>query len=251
MYRLIPFKKLSDIDDTSCSLKDLYLDCLRSNTVLIQDTEDMVVEEYSVQELCDISKKYGVSYCGFGFDGDAVKLRNSYYLAIDEDIEFLNKTLSIKWVSNGLNPSVNSSTDIFKGMQNVRIEYAFKVSNSSKGVFKFTSVSYYFFDGEYEVGGLFVNDSPIILVDTSAIFFRLVQIFKTKKGFELIVTFPDLNMFLGIKLGNNLEFLGFQNLEYFMGMSLVGDVDDFESIKLELAKRKLTNNWSGILQKIK
>lgn len=251
MYRLIPFKKLSDIDDISCSLKDLYLDCLRSNTVLIQDTEDMVVEEYSVQELYDISKKYGVSYSCFGFDDDEVKLYNSYYLAIDEDTEFLNKTLSIKWVSNGINPSRNPSVDIFKGMHNVRFEYALRVSNSSKGVFKFTSVTYYFFDGEYEVSGLFVNDSPIILVDTSAIFFRLVQICKTEKGFELIVTFPDLNMFLGIKLGNDLEFLGFQNLEYFMGMSLVGGVDDFESVKLELAKRKLTNNWSRILPQIK
>ena len=138
-------------------------------------------------------------------------------------------------------------------MQNACIEYALKVSNSSKGVFKFTSARY-FIDGGYEVdevGGLFVNDSPIILVDTTAIIFRIVQICKTKKGFELILTFPDLNMFLGIKLGNNLEFLGFQNLEYFRGMSLVGDVGDFESVKLELAKRKLTNNWSGILQKIK
>lgn len=251
MYRLIPFKKLSDIDDTSCSITDLYLDCLRSNTVLIQDTEDMLVEEYSVQELCDISKKYGVSYCGFGFANDGVKLRNPYYLAIDEDIEFLNKTLSIKWVSKGINASRNPSTDIFKEMQNVRIEHAFKVSNSSKGVFKFTSVSYYFFDGKYGVGGLFVNDSPIILVDTSAIFFKIVQVCKTKKGFELIVIFPDLNMFLGIKLGNDLEFLGFQNLEYFMGMRLVDDVDDFESVKLELAKRRLTNNWSGVLPKIK
>ena len=241
MYRLIPFKNLSDIDDCYNSMRGLYKDCLSSNTVLIQDTEDMVVEKYSVQQLYELSKNYGVSYEGFKITDDKIKIND---LKLDiANVNFLNDTLSVSW------DTPVKFRDFFNGLQDDYSEYKLKVSNSSNKVFEFTISRYYFNNMENGIVILFANNSPIILVDGTHLdcYLELVQVCKTKKGFELVITFTDLEIFLGIKLSNDLELLGFQNLEYFEGMSLVGDVGDFESMKLDLAKRKLTGDWSGII----
>lgn len=241
MYRLIPFKNLSDIDDCYSSLKGLYKDCLSSRMVLIQDTQDMVVEKYSIQQLYDLNKNYGVSYEGFKITDNSIKIND---LKLDiANVNFLNDTLSVSW------DTPVKFKDFFNGLQDDYSEYKLRVSNSSNKVFEFTISRYYFNNMEKGVVILFANNSPVILVDGVHLdcYFELVQICKTKKGFELVVTFTDLEIFLGIKLNKDLELLGFQNLEYFEGMSLVGDVGDFESIKFDLAKRKLTGDWSGII----
>lgn len=97
---------------------------------------------------------------------------------------------------------------------------------------------------------LFCNGNPFLVLDVG-IFnidccFELIQICKTNSGFELVIFFPTMRMYLGIRLDNNLNLIGFENLDYFKDYCLSIDAN-FKEVKSYIAKHKLLNDWSDIL----
>lgn len=64
MYRLIPFRKLSDVSFVG-QILNLCESNFRYNSILVQDTEDMVVEEYTLKQLNELEEKYHIAYHNF------------------------------------------------------------------------------------------------------------------------------------------------------------------------------------------
>lgn len=70
VFRPIPFKNLSDIKDESRSLSSIIRNCIMSDKISIQDSVDMVVEDFTMSELRDLEQSKGVEYSCISFCGD-------------------------------------------------------------------------------------------------------------------------------------------------------------------------------------
>lgn len=70
VFRPIPFKSLSDIKDESRGLSGIMRSCIMSDKISIQDSVDMVVEDFTMSELRDLEHNKEVEYSCISFCGD-------------------------------------------------------------------------------------------------------------------------------------------------------------------------------------
>ena len=91
-----------------------------------------------------------------------------------------------------------------------------------------------------------VNEVPVMFLDNSLLsmdvefdaYFELIQVCKTKTGFELVLHFPQVRGYFGIQLSNKLELIKFVNIEAFADSKL-NSKTDFKNFNQQLAKWKL------------
>ena len=221
MFRVIPFRKLSDICNCKSDLSDVYKDMLRSNKIFIQDTIDMVIEEYTLDELFDLVINFGVDF----------------------QCKFLNDKLRIR-----INPERArvDNVDDFSWFTHSYI-HCLEVRYLRKSL-KVSCKTYWSNDKSMSV--LYFNKNPFLVVNDSVFeinaYFDLVQVCKIKSGFEFIIFLPSIPVYLGIIVDNDLNLLYFENLNFFRGRCLAID-SSFKDTKLFLARHKILNDWGGIL----
>lgn len=244
MFRVVPFRKLSDICNCKSDLSDVYKDMLRSNKILIQDTIDMVIEEYTLDELFDIVQIFGVDIQGITFS-------KVYYHAFKvivnklsiKKCKFLNDKLRIR-----INPERArvDNVDDFSWFTH-RYVHCLEVRYLRK-VMRVSCKTYWSNDRSMSV--LCFNESPFLVVNDRVLeinaYFDLVQVCKTNLGFEFVIVLPSVPIYLGIRVDNDLNLLSFENLDNFRGMCLAID-GSFKDTKLFLARHKILNDWSDIL----
>ena len=238
LFRLILFKKLSDIKNCCSKLEDLYLERLKDNKIFIQDTDEMVIESYTLDELRDIEKKYNISFDGFGFDL-ITKQPKIYGSQITiSSCRCLSNSLTIRYSNR------RKSTNLINSYPDETHSLVIKYLRKSM---EFSSSIYWVNSDGFQV--LSFNDKPFLVLNSKKfymdVYFDLVQVCKTEIGFELVILFQAIRMYLGIGLDNNLNLVGFENLDYIRGSCLALD-SNFKDVRLFIAKHKLLNDWSDI-----
>lgn len=259
MYRLIPFRNFKELNYTG-SLYSLYEDCLNSGSVLMQDSKDMVVEKFTLEKLHELeSCNSKVFYQGFSTteycDEDELFSIDNEYLDIQGKNKFLNDTLEVicdvrvdnSWLYDIFNSI--SDEEPYVNVQELIIGFG---SNS----FKLTMSSYFWVSSENSLVLLSVNDEPLMFLDGDMllsednnfeIYFELVQICKTKTGFDIVIYFPEVQGYFGIRLSKDLKLVEFSNIDVFTDQDLTKRTD-WESFKVQLAKGKLTGSMEDALK---
>ena len=258
MYRLIPFRSLKHIDYVG-SLYSLYEDCLSNGSVLIQDSEDMVVEKFTLEQLHELEKcnpkvfYQGFSTVEFCEEDEAFSIADEYLDIVGEN-KFLNDTLKIRcdvredssWLYDIFNDL--GDEEPYSNVQEISIDF-----NSSK--FKMSMSSYFWDDSERSIVLVCVNNEPMMFLDGDIllsedgdfeIYFELVQICKSKTGFDLVFYFPEVQGYFGIRLSKDLKLIEFLNINTFIDGDLSGGIN-WKNFKTQLAKGKLTGKMRSIL----
>lgn len=259
MYRLVPFKNFNELDYTG-SLYSLYEDCLNGGSILIQDSRDMVVEKFTLEELREIeSCNSEVFYHGFSTteycDEDELFAIKNEYLDIQGENKFLNDTLEV--ICGGDIPQESFWLyDLFNSISDdeepyVDVEEIIIRSNSS--YFKLSMSSYFWESSERSLVLLCVNNVPLMFLDSDMLisedygcenYFELVQICKTKTGFDLVVYFPIIEGYFGVKLTEDLKLSKFVNIKPFVDENLTNK-NNWKDIRANLAKNKLLGKNMG------
>lgn len=244
MFRVAPFRKLSDICNCKSDLSDVYKDMLYSNKILIQDTEDMIIEEYTLDELFDLVLNFGVDIQGVTF---SKIFYHSFGVVVNKlsinRCKFLNDKLRIR-----INPQRKrtDSVDDFSWFTHGYI-HCLEVRYLRKSL-KVSCKTYWLDNKSMSI--LYFNKNPFLVVNDRALeinaYFDLVQVCKTKLGFEFVILLPSVPIYLGVRVDNDLNLLSFENLDYFRGRCLAVD-GSFKDTKLFLARHKLVNDWGDIL----
>lgn len=262
MFRLVPFRNFNELDYIG-NLYSLYKDRIERGSVLIQDSKDMVVEKFTLEELREIeSCNSEVFYQGFSTteyrNENELFLIESEYLDIQGENKFLNDTLEV--ICNGdIPPESFWLYDIFNSISDdeepyVDVEEILIRSNSSS--FKLSLGSYFWESSERSLVLLCVNNEPLMFLDSDLlisedygydIYFELVQICKTKTGFDLVIYFPVVEGYFGIRLSKDLKLVEFSNIDVFVDQDLTKRTD-WESFKVQLAKGKLTGSMEDALK---
>lgn len=241
MFRVVPFRKISDICNCSLDLSEVYTYMLKSNKVLIQDTEDMVIEEYTVDELSNLETFCGVDIQGVSFSSYNFKVIVNQ-LTIHR-CEFFSNKLKVM-----INP-VRALTDNVDGFSSFTHSYIHYLEVKYLKKYCGVCCKTYWLDNK-SMSVLYFNKNPFLVVNDRVLeinaYFDLVQVCKTKVGFEFIICLPSIPVYFGVRVDNDLNLLGFENLDSFRGKCLVYD-SSFKDTKLFLARHKLLNDWSDIL----
>lgn len=255
MFRLIPFRNFNELDYTG-SLYSLYKDRLERGSILMQDSKDMVVEEFTLEQLREIeSCNSEVFYQGFSTNQDELFSIESEYLDIQGENKFLSDTLEV--VCNGDIPQESFWLyDLFNSISDdeepyVDVEEIIIRSNSSS--FKLSMSSYFWESSECSLVLLCVNNEPLMFLDGDILisedysyenYFELVQICKTKTGFDLVVYFPVAEGYFGVKLTEDLKLSKFVNIKPFVDEDLTNK-NNWKDIRTNLAKNKLLGKSMG------
>ena len=261
MYRLIPFRNFKELNYTG-SLYSLYEDCLNSGSVLMQDSKDMVVEKFTLEKLHELEFcNSKVFYQGFSTteycDEDELFSIDNEYLDIQGKNKFLNDTLEVICDVHSDNSWLY---DIFNSILDeepyVNVQEMFISFNSNS--FKLSMSSYFCESSESSLVLLSINDEPLMFLDgdmllsedvSFEIYFELVQICKTKTGFDIVIYFPEVQGYFGIRLSKDLKLVEFSNIDVFVDQDLTKRTD-WESFKVQLAKGKLTGNMKNALMEV-
>lgn len=238
-YRIIPFRNIHT--DTLNKVTDLFsfiTSQLASDKVLVQDSEDMIVEAFTDQQLD------GYHDCGVFIEG----LHIDKYLfekTIDDTEFFLNGALKTKIkfkMKNNAFEDVKkcfnlkiSSGDVFMSAwysSSLVLDYLGNLFSINLDYIKVLS------DNELKIKGVVhINDKVFCTLDTdvysaSKIALSLVQICKVKDGFEFVISLCGGNVFIGFKLSDDLELIYITNID-----KLVFEAgDDFKQL---ISKSKL------------
>lgn len=259
MFRLVPFRNFNELDYIG-NLYSLYKDCLERGSVLIQDSKDMVVEEFTLEQLREIeSCNSEVFYQGFSTteycEEDELFSIESEYLDIQGENKFLNDTLEV--ICNGeILPESFWLYDLFNSVSDdeepyVDVEEIIVRSNSSS--FKLSMSSYFWESSERSLVLLCVNNEPLMFLDGGMLisedygyenYLELVQICKTKTGFDLVIYFPEVQGYFGVKLTEGLKLSKFVNIKPFVDEDLTNK-NNWKDIRARLAKNKLLGESMG------
>lgn len=239
-FRPVPFRRIQDIRDVYSPLEDVIKSCLNSGKVLIQDSIDMKVEEFTVDELGDFEQNKGVSYsCITSVDyedgsGNFVVLDEFLDVCGDEETKyFLNNTLSVTCKS--------CDDDFSRYLNDIDVDgdscqydvYSLRVGFKQK-VFDLKIAYAGVFDGITGLNAqddavLLVNNKPVCHLNTDnfdlyqGIYFELVQICKSKLGFDLVLFFPSSfhSLYLGLRLSKDLSLVSVVNFDDFVDTSSI------------------------------
>lgn len=192
MFRLIPFKSLSNLDYTNCDVHKLYNDCLSKNSVFIQDTDDMVVEKFTLDQLHDFELNDKVSYEGFSIAESYVEPDES--LLLQREVEFLGGDLVVDcYVDDCIESILNIK---YKGK---KFKLVLSENRETKDLV------------------LLVNNHPIALLGKGITsWFSLVQVCKTKSGFDFVLHLSDIECYIGFSLSKDLKLVKFVDLDYYI-----------------------------------
>lgn len=211
MFRLIPFTGMRGIDVRSTP-KELYMQACTSNNVFIQDTDDMKIEAYSPDELKRFEKtNKNIKYVGFSYIdpmyNDPISFNEMSYDIHKET--FLNGGLKIRTAS-----SMNYHEECFLKFSeddSFSTYYCYLGYRNNSFMLDITRAES---DDGSEECILFVNNTPLYHLTKIAsedVYFELIQVCKTKKGFDVVFYFCD--RYFGISLDSDLNVLSFHNLE--------------------------------------
>lgn len=251
-YLLIPFKSLKDLKNASDTIAECCDDCLSKGEIYMQDPSDMKVERFTLDELHNLEKIYGVSYYHFTTLVDKRyqdEVEQGYALRSDElDISsfgYLNKELCVSVYEtskycNSLDSYLGEDEPSYEGCE-LRVSY--------KGnVFTLLTAVYDWKDMNYCLPLLFVNDKPVKIMDRylindiysdKFINLELVQVCKTKRGFDIVLyIFSGECGYICVSLSHDLELLDIVNKEFIIDEE-ESKKFDFENFKFSLAKQKL------------
>lgn len=251
MFRLIPFKKLSDVCGYTKSIDDLYEDALSKDKILIQDTKDMVIESYTIKQLKELELRYDIHYENFTTvdvcRDDELFAVGSIFLGIDSE-KYLNGDLKVSCGESFNFPEISEEyADCFAWSLNVSYK---------NNKFKLSFILYRWEDLDKSLILMCINDIPVTTLNDCAItkdqsvddeyaYFDLVQVCKTKDGFDFVISLQYVDSYIGFSLTNDLVLSKFVNLEFILRKEDKSKANDLEKLKADIAKRKLTSNWSG------
>ena len=251
MFRLIPFKKLSDVCGYTKSINDLYEDALSKDKILIQDTKDMVIESYTINQLKELELRYGIHYENFTTidvcrDGELFAI-GDIILGIDSE-KYLDGNLKVSCEEDFNFPEISEEyADCFAWS----LDVSYKDNK-----FKLSFILYHWEDLDKSLILMCINDIPVTTLNDYAItkdqsgdeeyvYFDLVQVCETKDGFDFVISLQYIDSYIGVSLTNDLVLSKFTNLELLLRKEDKSKANDLEKLKADTAKRKLTNNWSG------
>lgn len=251
MFRLIPFKKLSDVCGYTKSINDLYEDALSKDKILIQDTKDMVIESYTINQLKELELRYGIHYENFTTidvcRDDELFAVGGIILGIDSE-NYLNGDLKVSCEEDFNFPEISEEyADCFAWS----LDVSYKDNK-----FKLSFILYRWEDLDKSLILMCINDIPVTTLNDYAItkdqsgdeeyvYFDLVQVCETKDGFDFVISLQYIDSYIGVSLTNDLVLSKFTNLELLLRKEDKSKANDLEKLKADTAKRKLTNNWSG------
>lgn len=226
-FRPIPFKSMQEIKGASLFLETVIENCISSGKVRIQDSVDMKIEEFTLDELKHFEQDGGIQFScisSINYEGDNVYSDDHFvvledYIAVCSDASvkyFLNDSMV---VTNDYCEDANLD-NYFEDFGCVCDVYFLKIChNNNVFDFKLAYASFLASHGAYENSAkllMLINDKPVCELDLDKIhrnsaFFEVVQICKTKSGFDIILSFPSV-LYFGLRISKDLKLVGVYNL---------------------------------------
>ena len=251
VFRPIPFKSLSDIKDESRGLSSIIRNCIVSDKISIQDSVDMVVEDFTMSELRDLEFDKGIEYSCISFCGD------DGYTLFDDMLDvcspygtmyFLNDKLRVDCYEDEDSKFKEYMLDNYFDKDFVIFSYFMRL-RYNKNTFELKLVRGMNADLDYDSACdsvktlLFINNKYVCEIESKDnkyafpfnMRFELVQVCKTKKGFDFILSFEYPLDYIGFSLSSDLELLYTVNLDKFT----IFDKNSNSKYRSIIAKSKL------------
>lgn len=256
MFRLVPFKSLKEALSCNLSLLDLYYERLSSDSVLIQDSNDMVVERFKVDKLRELEQcnPRDIQFSHFSFI-DA-PYADGFYLddnGLDIDSgSFLNDSIRLTTHidNDDLGDIFNcANLSLFATCINsVHIKLPLNEFNLSLGTFYFES------EINNPIVLLIVNNRPMKFLKLGRAsdrlrnrgYFEVVQFCKVEGGFEMVLVFSHYNIYVGVHLTNDLQLISIDGLDCILNKDLNKKLEG-RDMASTLAKAKLAGKLGDLL----
>ena len=249
VFRPIPFKSLSDIKNESRDLSGIIRNCIVSDKISIQDSVDMVVEDFTMSELRDLEFDKRIEYSCISFCGD------DGYTLFDDMLDVCSPCGTMYFLNDKLRVDCYEDED-FEFKKYVRdkyfdkdfvifsyfVRFRFNKSTFEMKIVRGTNEALVYYSAKTL---LFINNKYVCEIenkDNKYVFpfnieFELVQVCKTKKGFDFILSFEYPLDYIGFSLSSDLELLYTVNLDKFT----IFDKNSNSKYRSIIAKSKLLN----------
>lgn len=203
-FRPVIFNNILDIVGKT-SLKQVVANLCKQDCLLIQDVEDMVIEKWSISDL-KLLQDNGVSFYGFKLNENLeVEVFSSIF--VSRYLDYLKGLITFReYFAN----KIVVFDSLVQRNYGVRMKYANKLLDLT--IIRVMTGQFFLFLNDKCLMSLRDNNLLGNSYSNEIRYFKIVQVCRTKAGFEIVLFLPISLIFLGLCLSDELDLISVVNI---------------------------------------